>query len=75
MDVHHLATCERIAYVIHEQPELLKAFTRNKDSGEMVVSFRSGFIERLSHSLKGFDEGATEASLDVWSIWNIKNRA
>jgi len=75
MDVHHLAACEFLAAVIRNQPELLKGFTPNKDSGEMVANFCSGFIERFSHSLKEFDEGSTEASLDDWSFLNIKKGA
>ena len=72
MDIHHLVASEFLAAVIRNQPELLKGFTPNKDSGEMVANFCSGFIERFSRSLKDFDEGSQEASLDSWSFLNIK---
>lgn len=75
MDIHHLAACEFLAAVIRNQPELLKGFTPNKESGEMVANFCSAFIERFSHSLKDFDEGSTEASLDDWSFLSIKKGA
>jgi len=73
MDTHHLAACEFLASVIRNQPELLKGFTPNKDSGEMVASFCAGFIEKFSVALKDFDEGSKEASLDDWSFLNIKS--
>lgn len=72
MDIHHLAACEFLASVIRNQPELLKGFTPNKDSGQMVAAFCSGFIEKFSAALKDFDEGSTEAKLDDWSFLNIK---
>lgn len=72
MDTHHLAACEFLASLIRNQPELLKGFTPNKDSGEMVANFCSGFIERFAYSLKDFDEGSKEASLDDWSFLSIK---
>jgi|GEM_PF-6439281 len=72
MDTYHLAACEFLAAVIRNQPELLKGFTPNKDSGEMVASFCSGFVERFSHALKDFDSGSPEAQLDDWSFLNIK---
>jgi hypothetical protein len=75
MDIQHLAACEFLAAVIRNQPELLKGFTPNKDSGEMVANFCSGFIERFARSLKEFDAGSSEASLDDWSFLNIKKGA
>lgn len=72
MDVHHLAACEFLASVIRNQPELLKDFTPNKDSGVMVASFCVGFIEKFSASLKDFDEGTKETAADDWSFLNIK---
>jgi hypothetical protein len=75
MDIHHLAAAEFLAAVIRNQPELLKGFTPNKDSGEMVANFCSSFIERFSRSLKDFDEGSKEAGLDDWSFLNIKKGA
>ncbi len=75
MDIHHLAACEFLAAVIRNQPELLKGFTPNKDSGDMVANFCSGFISRFAHSLKDFDEGSKEASLDDWSFLSIKKGA
>jgi hypothetical protein len=75
MDIQHLAACEFLASVIRNQPELLKGFTPNKDSGEMVANFCSTFIERFSQSLKDFDSGSTEASLDDWSFLSIKKGA
>lgn len=75
MDIHHLAACEFLAAVIRNQPALLTGFTPNKESGEMVAGFCSGFIERFSHSLKDFDEGSTEADMDDWSFLSIKKGA
>jgi hypothetical protein len=72
MDTYHLAAAEFLAATIRNQPELLKGFTPNKDSGEMVANFCSGFIERFSRSLKDFDEGSKEAGLDDWSFLSIK---
>jgi hypothetical protein len=73
MDIHHLAASEFLASVIRNQPELLKGFTPNKDSGQMVAAFCAGFIEKFSASLKDFDEGSKEASLDDWSFLDIKS--
>ena len=72
MDIHHLAACEFLASVIRNQPGLLTGFTPNKDSGQMVAAFCAGFIERFSASLKDFDEGSKEATLDDWSFLTIK---
>lgn len=72
MDNYHLVASEFLAAVIRNQPELLKGFTPNKDSGEMVASFCTSFIERFAYGLKDFDEGSTEASLDDWSFLAIK---
>jgi len=75
MDSYHLIASEMLASVIRNQPELLKGFTPNKDSGEMVAKFCSGFIERFAASLKDFDEGSKEASLDDWSFLTTKKDA
>lgn len=75
MDTYHLVASEFLASVIRNQPELLKGFTPNKDSGEMVANFCSGFIERFSRSLKDFDEGSKEAGLDDWSFLTLKRGA
>jgi hypothetical protein len=75
MDTYHLVASEFLASVIRNQPELLKGFTPNKDSGDMVANFCSAFIERFAHSLKDFDEGSTEANLDDWSFLTIKKGA
>ena len=72
MDTHHLVASEFLASVIRNQPELLKGFTPNKDSGEMVANFCSTFIDRFARSLKDFDEGSPEASLDDWSFLATK---
>ncbi len=75
MDTYHLVASEMLASVIRNQPELLKGFTPNKDSGEMVANFCSAFIERFATSLKDFDEGSKESSLDDWSFLTIKKDA
>lgn len=72
MDAYHVAACEFLVSVIRNQPELLKDFTPNKDSGEMVANFCSGFIERFAYSLKDFDQGSPEAGMDNWSFLNFK---
>lgn len=72
MDTYHLVASEFLASIIRNQPELLKGFTPNKDSGEMVANFCGAFIERFSHTLKDFHEGSKEASLDDWSFLSIK---
>jgi len=72
MDVHQLAACEFLASVIRNQPELLKGFTPNKDSGQMVAAFCEGFIEKFAMSLKTFDEGTKEVTMDDWAFLNIK---
>lgn len=72
MDNYHLAACEFLASVIRNQPELIKGFTPNKDSGEMVANFCTGFIERFANGLKDFDLGSPEASLGDWSFLDIK---
>lgn len=72
MDSYHLAAAEFLAAVIRNQPELLKGFTPNKDSGEMVANFCGGFIEKFSHTLRDFDAGSPEATLDDWSFLSIK---
>lgn len=68
MDKYHVAACEFLVSVIQHQPELIKGFLPNKDSGEMVANFCGSFIERFAHNLKDFDEGSKEASLDNWSF-------
>lgn len=75
MDSYHLVASEFLASVIRNQPELLKGFTPNKDSGEMVANFCSTFIARFANSLKDFDEGSKEANLDDWSFLAIKKGA
>lgn len=72
MDNYHLVASEFLAAVIRNQPELLKGFTPNKDSGDMVAGFCSSFIERFAHNLKTFDEGSKETDLDEWSFLKIK---
>ncbi|MRR51341.1 MAG: hypothetical protein EG825_10570 [Rhodocyclaceae bacterium] len=72
MDNHHIVACEFLASLIRNQPELLKGFIPNKDSGQMVAGFCTGFIERFSATLKDFDEGSKESTLDDWSFLTIK---
>lgn len=72
MDNHHIVASEFLASVIRNQPALLTGFTPNRDSGQMVASFCTGFIEKFAASLKEFDEGSPEGSADDWSFLNIK---
>lgn len=39
----------------------------------MAAAFCAGFIEKLSSSLKDFDEGSKEMSLDDWNFLDIKS--
>jgi hypothetical protein len=39
----------------------------------MAAAFCAGFIEKYSSSLKDFDEGSKEMSLDDWNFLDIKS--